>query len=158
MNKFICSRCHLNTHIRTHFKRHLMRKNLCKPVYTDTPIKRIAESYGIDISTTENKLVSQNVSQTTYQSRPNTESQSITNCKYCNKSFTSANNCYRHQKHYCKHKKEITITKDEIEIKTLDETYPYEDIKSLKLFLYNNCANSKSYMVSISIDSNWVNG
>ena len=116
MNKFICTRCHLNTHIRTHFKRHLMRKNICKPIYTDTPIKSIADSYGIDISTIENTIVSQNVSQTTYQSRSNIESHSITNCKYCNKSFTSANNCYRHQKHYCKQKKnEINITQDEID-------------------------------------------
>ena len=68
MNKFICPRCHLNTHIRTHFKRHLTRKNICKPIYKDVSIKRIAESYGIDISTTENKIVSQNVSQIKYQS------------------------------------------------------------------------------------------
>ena len=59
---------------------------------------------------------SQRVSQNTYQSHSINDSQSITNCKYCNKSFTSANNCYRHQKHYCKYKKkEITITQDEIE-------------------------------------------
>ena len=116
MNKFICPRCHLNTRIRTHFKRHLTRKNICKPLYKDIPIKSIAESYGIDISSTENTIVSQNVSQTKYQSHSITESQSITNCKYCNKPFTSANNCYRHQKHYCKYKKkEITITQDEIE-------------------------------------------
>ena len=116
MNKFICPRCHLNTHIRTHFKRHLTRKNICKPLHKDVPIKSIAESYGIDIPSTENNIVSQNVSQNKYQSHSIAESQSITNCKYCNKSFTSANNCYRHQKHYCKYKKkEITITQDEIE-------------------------------------------
>ena len=55
MNKFICPRCHLNTRIRTHFKRHLTRKNICKPLYKDVPIKSIAESYGIDIPSTENK-------------------------------------------------------------------------------------------------------
>ena len=61
MNKFICPRCHLNTHIRTHFKRHLTRKNICKPIYKDIPVKSIAESYGIDISSTENTGVIQKV-------------------------------------------------------------------------------------------------
>jgi len=116
MPSYLCPRCGFHTSQRANFKRHLIRKNICIPVNTDIPIKSIAESYGIKIQTTENKLVSQRVSQNTYQSHSNTESQSITNCKYCNKSFTSANNCYRHQKHYCKHKKnEITITQDEIE-------------------------------------------
>ena len=54
MNKFVCPRCHLNTRIRTHFKRHLTRKNICKPVYKDIPIKSIAESYGIYIPSTDN--------------------------------------------------------------------------------------------------------
>ena len=121
MNKFICPRCHLNTHIRTHFKRHLTRKNLCKPIYKDVPIKSIAESYGIEIPSTENNsnITSNNFSNTSNQQiQTNSSAQTHTNlkCKYCNKRFNSTNSCYRHQKHYCKYKKkEITITQDEIE-------------------------------------------
>ena len=121
MNKFICPRCHLNTRIRTHFKRHLTRKNICKPLYKDIPIKSIAESYGIDIRSTENKtdINSNNFSNThNQQIQTNHSAQTHTNlkCKYCNKRFNSTNSCYRHQKHYCKYKKkEITITQDEIE-------------------------------------------
>ena len=116
MTSYICPRCNYTTNRKSNFKHHITRKNICNPINIDTPIKSIAKTYGIDISPTENEMVSQNVSQTKYQSHSLSESQSITNCKYCNKPFTSANNCYGHQKHYCKYKKkEITITQDEIQ-------------------------------------------
>ena len=47
------------THIRTHFKRHLTRKNICKPIIRTFPLKSIADSYGIDIPSTENIGVTQ---------------------------------------------------------------------------------------------------
>jgi hypothetical protein len=116
MPSYLCPRCGFKTSQRSNFKRHLTRKHVCDPINKDVTIESIVLSYGIDISTTEKNIVSQNVSQIKYQSHSISESQRITNCKYCNKSFTSANNCYRHQKHYCKYKKkEITITQDEIE-------------------------------------------
>ena len=116
MSSYICPRCNYTTNRKSNFKHHITRKNLCKPINSDVTIISIAKSYGINISFTDNEHVSNKVSQTKYQSHSLSESQSITNCKYCNKPFTSANNCYRHQKHYCKYKKkEITITKDEIE-------------------------------------------
>ena len=116
MSSYICPRCNYTTNRKSNFKHHITRKNLCKPINSDVTIISIAKSYGIHISFTDNEHVSNKVSQTKYQSHSLSESQSITNCKYCNKPFTSANNCYRHQKHYCKYKKkEITITQDEIE-------------------------------------------
>ena len=57
MPSYICSRCGFKTSQRANFKRHLTRKNLCDPINTDTPIKSIAESYGIEIPTTENNGV-----------------------------------------------------------------------------------------------------
>ena len=92
MPSYLCPRCNFTTSQRANFKRHLTRKNICIPVNTDTPIKSIAKSYGIVISSTDNEQVSNKVSQSTYQSHSLSESQSITNCKYCNKPFTSANN------------------------------------------------------------------
>ena len=115
MPSYLCPRCGFKTSQRANFKRHLTRKHKCEASNTDITIKSIAESYGIDIPSTENFLVSQKVSHTKYHSHSNSESQRITHCKYCNKPFTSANNCYRHQKHYCKYKKkEIILTQDEI--------------------------------------------
>ena len=116
MTSYICPRCNYTTTRKSNFKHHITRKNICKPINSNMSIKTIAESYGMDIHPTENIIVSQQVSQTRYQLHSKTESQSITRCKYCNKPFTSSNNCYRHQKHYCKYKKnEIIITQSEIE-------------------------------------------
>ena len=136
MNKFICTRCHLNTHIRTHFKRHLMRKNICKPIYTDTPIKSIAESYGIDISFTDKSNVTPNVTiekrvTVTRNPIPNTSSSPISNdsiknvtirhhCDYCNKSFATRQGKYRHKKQ-CKYVTDKTN-------KTNKRTYTQEEV------------------------------
>jgi hypothetical protein len=125
MPAYLCPRCGFKTSQRANFKRHLTRKHKCEASNTDVSIKTIAKSYGIDISSTDikNNKISNNFSNTdNLQTQTNTSAQTHTNtntnvqCKYCNKKFNSTNSCYRHQKHYCKHKKkEITITQDEIE-------------------------------------------
>ena len=121
MPTYLCPRCSFTTSQRANFKRHLTRKNICIPVNSDTPIKSIAKSYGINISSTENNSdINSNIFSNTsnQQIQTNCLAQTHTNlkCKYCNKRFNSTNSCYRHQKHYCKYKKkEITITQDEIE-------------------------------------------
>jgi hypothetical protein len=121
MTTYICPRCNYITKRKSNFKHHITRKNICMPINTDTSIKSIALSYGIDISSTENRLnINSNNFSNTYnlQIQTNNSAQTHTNlkCKYCNKRFNSTNSCYRHQKHYCKYKKkEITITQDEIE-------------------------------------------
>ena len=104
MTKFTCPRCHLNTHIRTHFKRHLTRKNVCKPVYKDVPVKSIAETYGIDISSTENIGVIRKViriSKSGPLSGPDNNLYEIYYCRYCNKSFKHKSNKSRHEKSRC---------------------------------------------------------
>ena len=55
MPSYICPRCNFKTSQRANFKRHLTRKNLCTPVNKDTPINLIAESYGIELPSTEKK-------------------------------------------------------------------------------------------------------
>ena len=125
MPTYICNRCNFNTRLIANFRRHLTRKFICEPTNKDMSIRSIAESYGIDISYTENNY-SNNISNTRdLQIHTNDSAQTHTHnsaqtthihCKYCNKQFNSTNSCYRHQKHYCKNKKkEITITQDEIE-------------------------------------------
>ena len=61
MSSYICPRCSYTTSRKSNFKHHITRKNICKPVNTDTPIKSIAESYGIDIYSTETLNVTPNV-------------------------------------------------------------------------------------------------
>ena len=116
MSSYICPRCNYSTARKSNLKNHITRKRLCKPVNRDVPVKDIAKSYGIDISSTENSSVTQNVSKDKYQLVSISKSKGIIKCNACSKQFTSINNCYRHQKHYCKFKKEkVLITKDEIE-------------------------------------------
>ena len=147
MSSYICTRCGFETTRKLNLKRHLFRKRICEPTNSDVSIKSIAESYGIEFIPTEKNIVSQNVSQTTYQSHSMTELQRITNCKYCNKSFTSANNCYRHQKHYCKYKKkEITITQDEIEKMKQKINNIQKNINFLKLDKRNKKDKVKIFM------------
>ena len=56
MTTYICPRCNYITKRKSNFKHHITRKNICMPINTDTSIKSIALSYGIDISSTENRL------------------------------------------------------------------------------------------------------
>ena len=127
MNKFICPRCHLKTHIRTHFKRHLTRKNICKPIYKDYPIKGIAKSYGIDISSTENVEVIQKVIRITESSEFNqlskTDNKKEYKCRFCNKSFKHKSNKSRHEKSRCKE-----IIKDN----NTNKIYTQDEIEKIK--------------------------
>ena len=62
MPTYICSRCGFQTLRKLNFKRHLIRKNVCAPTNKDIPIKSIAESYGIDLDSTEKKGLSEKLS------------------------------------------------------------------------------------------------
>jgi len=122
MSSYICPRCNYTTNRKSNFKHHITRKNICKPVNTDTTIKRIAHSYGIDISTTEKTHEDTNVYNddidTTIQLKK-TKGHRMYTCKYCNKSFNSSTSRCRHQRMYCKNKnnssKEYDYMKREME-------------------------------------------
>ena len=131
MPSYICSRCNFKTSQRANFKRHLTRKNLCEPINTDVSIKSIAESYGIEISSTENLCVTPNVVQqngvtvnrslvTQRSSSPisNKIEQCVVHrhkCDYCDKRFATRQGKYKH-KQRCKFKiNKSTYTKEEFE-------------------------------------------
>ena len=134
MPSYLCPRCDFTTSQRANFKRHLTRKNICIPINTDTPIKSIAKSYGIDISTTENLVVTLNVTpnkKVTVTRNPNTHNtlspisnkscKIVTiryNCEHCNKSFATRQGKYRH-------KKKCKLTKN----KTNKRTYTQEEFE-----------------------------
>ena len=120
MPTYICPRCNFSTKLIANFRRHLMRKYTCEPVYEDVPISYIANSYDIKLSSTEKRNSIKKGIIKKYQSssysKSYSNSQTNNRCKYCNKSFSTANNCYRHQKHYCKLK-----TNDNVKLFTQDE-------------------------------------
>ena len=116
MPSYICPRCNFSTKLIANFRRHLMRKYTCEPIYKDVPINYIADSYDIKLPSTEkcNSIKKGIIKK--YQKSSYSKSQTNNRCKYCNKSFSTANNCYRHQKHYCKLK-----TNDNVKLFTQDE-------------------------------------
>ena len=133
MPSYICQRCGFKTIRKLNFKRHLFRKHLCDPINSDVTIKSIAESYGIEIPTTEKSIVNPNVNPNrglTVNRQPNTNignptisSKNIGNvnpqykCIHCNKTFTTRQGKHKHKKH-CKHiKKKTTYTQEEVEQK-----------------------------------------
>ena len=134
MSSYICPRCNYTTNRKSNFKHHITRKNICKPVNSTHPIKRIAESYGIKLDSTENVGVIPNCklfSGLTVNRQPNTiitssliSSKQVKNvnpqykCIHCNKTFTTRQGKHKHKKH-CKYIKDKTnkrtYTQDEIE-------------------------------------------
>ena len=123
MPSYLCPRCDFTTSQRANFKRHLTRKNICLPVNTDTPIKSIAKSYGIVISTTEKVNENTNIyngDTDTREHLKNTQGHKMYSCKYCKKTFNSSTSRCRHQRMYCKNKdstsKEYEHMKKKIEI------------------------------------------
>ena len=127
MSSYICPRCNYTTNRKSNFKHHITRKNICKPVNTDTTIKRIAESYGINISTTENIGVIQKVIRITESNESNklsnTDNKKEYKCRFCNKSFKHKSNKSRHEKSRCKE-----IIKDN----NANKIYTQDEIEKIK--------------------------
>ena len=114
MSSYICPRCNYTTNRKSNFKHHITRKNICKPVNSDHPIKRIAESYGIKLDSTENVGVIPKCklfSGLTVNRQPNTiitssliSSKQVKNvkpqynCIHCNKTFTTRQGKNKHKK------------------------------------------------------------
>ena len=53
ISTYICPRCNYSTSRKSNMRNHITRKRICMPVNKDVPIKDIAESYGIEISSTD---------------------------------------------------------------------------------------------------------
>ena len=137
MPSYLCPRCNFTTSQRANFKRHLTRKNICVPVNSDTAIKSIAKSYGIEIPATEKLCVIPNCklfNGLTVNRQPNTNtisspisSKTIKNvnpqykCIHCNKTFTTRQGKHKHKKH-CKF----------IKYKTNKRTYTQDEIEKIK--------------------------
>ena len=125
MPSYICQRCGFKTIRKLNFKRHLFRKHPCDPVNSDITIKSIAESYGIEIPTTENVGVIRELSGYGYPeglSEPD-NSKNEYRCRFCNQSFKHKSNKSRHEKSRCKKR----INKNKIE-----KTYTQEEIEKIK--------------------------
>ena len=134
MPSYLCPRCGFKTSQRANFKRHLTRKHICDSSNKDVSIESIANSYGIEIPSTENFSVTQNVTPenrvtVTRNHTPNVVASPISDkneenvthrhkCEFCNKSFATRQGKYRHKKQ-CKIDKKLydkkMYTHDEIE-------------------------------------------
>jgi hypothetical protein len=102
MNNYNCERCGFSTDRKGNFKKHLFRKNICKPKLKDINIENIRTKYGfINYSTKEQDL-------STKQQKNKKIKQILYLCKYCEKKFKLQNSKKRHEKKFCKIKKEQT--------------------------------------------------
>ena len=150
MVNYFCHRCGYTTNHKNTFKKHLKRNNLCSPHISEITIEEIADMYKIPCEKLPEMLVTQNTQKITRklpvfsnnlvtQNYPkmllkDNFEKNIKNtikkkkpknikCKYCPKKFTTKNSCYRHQKHYCKFRKndELVIFKKHDEVNALKE-------------------------------------
>ena len=158
MSSYICGRCGFKTIRKLNFKRHLFRKHPCDPVNSNITIKSIAESYGIEIPTTENVGVIRELSGYGYPeglSEPD-NSKNEHRCKFCNKTFKHKSNKSRHEKSRCKeriynNKIEKTYTQEEIEKIKREAEQKIEEIKKEVEEKYEVIADKKAQKMVLSI-------
>ena len=125
MNNFLCERCGYKTSRLSNFKNHLNRKFVCKTILKDLKISQIKKIYNIEDTNNDLKKSSfiPMVYPKTYpinedkNEDENLDKKNI--CEYCNKSFSSYKNKWRHKK-ICKFKDSI-INQNEILKKQNDE-------------------------------------
>ena len=108
MSSYICPRCGFETTRKLNFKRHLFRKRQCDPINSNISIKSIAESYGMENTSTENLGVIRELSGSGYPEGLSGPDNKIEHrCKFCNKSFKHKSNKSRHEKSRCKKRMNI---------------------------------------------------
>ena len=91
MPDYICEKCNFFTHNKYLYNRHLKtKKHLLQDISNVSKMLQI-ECKSINDTKSESADCNKYI------------------CNYCNKSFNSRNNMYRHRKHYCKEKKKIDI-------------------------------------------------
>ena len=125
MVNYICLRCNYKTTLKANFRRHIFRKNICKPVFSNSSVKDICRKFNIVISS-ENNKINFNDSQMTHKDSQMTHKDSqmtrkkLINCSciYCNKIFTRTNNRNRHIKKYCKIKKQLDLENESKKMNT----------------------------------------
>jgi DNA-directed RNA polymerase subunit RPC12/RpoP len=167
MSSYICGRCGFETSRKLNLKRHLFRKRICEPMNSGVSIKSIAESYGIELPSTEKLSVTPNVNPNdgfTVTRQPNTKTitspispKHIANvnpqykCIHCSKTFTTRQGKYKHKKH-CKHiKNKTTYTQEEVEQK-LKEARKESDRKIKEVEeKYEVLADKKAQKMVLSI-------
>ena len=107
-----CLRCGKSFERKYNFDRHLKRKKKCKVKILDISYEDMKSNYDelFEIAKTidldkcfEKKL--------TLIELNKINKKNIYKCKYCDKEFKHSNNLYRHQKHRCKKRFDVSITK-----------------------------------------------
>ena len=118
MVEYKCNRCGFFTIYKNNFRNHLNRKNICKPLLSNTNIYDIKKQYNIENKLNDSKLT-QNDSQNTDNDSQLTQNDSLFKnticsnkytCNYCCKILSKNSNLHRHLK-ICKEKKKRNYLK-----------------------------------------------
>ena len=103
-DEYVCKRCNYSINKKSNFIIHLDRKNICKPIYSDTSVYDMIYDYSLDINSFSNR----------------DKLKQIFRCCYCNNNYLNKFNLNRHSLSCYKN---TTIT--EVDILT-------KDLKQLK--------------------------
>jgi hypothetical protein len=174
MVDYKCNRCGFFTIYKNNFRSHLNRKNICKPVISNTTIYDIKKQYNIenklndshstlnDSHLTPNDSENTNIDSQLTQNDSlfkNTISNNKYSCDYCGKILSKNSNLHRHLK-ICKEKKK---SKEQNKI-TLLEKEKEELLKTVEKLLIecsnksnNNTINSHNSNNSNNTNSNNTN-
>ncbi len=108
MVDYKCNRCGFFTIYKNNFRSHLNRKNICKPLLSDTTIYDIKQQYNIENKLNESKMNPTESYLNPFESKmnPNESKNKLTKfeCIYCNKFYSTNSNLHKHLK-ICKEKK-----------------------------------------------------
>ena len=112
MVDYKCNRCGFFTIYKNNFRNHLNRKNICKPLLSDTTIYDIKKQYNIENKLTDSQMTQNDSQNTNIDSQlthndsqfKNTICNNKYTCDYCGKILSKNSNLHRHLK-LCKEKK-----------------------------------------------------
>ena len=106
MVQHICNRCGYTTNRKQNLRSHLLRKNLCKPLMNEIDRYELLVSNGFEEESKMYEKIHNCKPIVNPIVNPNGITISSNICDYCNKKFSTRQGKYKHQKFYCKSKKE----------------------------------------------------
>ena len=163
MVDYKCNRCGFFTIYKNNFRSHLNRKNICKPVISNTTIYDIKKQYNIENKLNESKMnpIESKMNPIESKMNPNESKNKLNKfeCIYCCKFYSTNSNLHKHLK-ICKEKKK---SKEQDKI-TLLEKEKEELLKTVEKLLIecsnksnNNTINSHNSNNSNNTNSNNTN-
>lgn len=113
MVQYNCDRCGKDFKQKCHFHNHLKRKNICKPIQSDTTIQFMKEKYEFIKKSPHNSTQLSTQLHTT----PHNSTQNQNKCKYCDEIFSRSDSLARHMQKYCNKSKNLMKENEELKKK-----------------------------------------